>query len=125
LRSPLIVYNPTVNNQASFKTNAVVETVDLFPTLCDLTGVKTPNFIDGVSLVPHLSSLNTAGHAAVAYTNKASTIRTADYRMTLHKDGFVELYNHNDKAYGETKNIAEEQPEIVTKLKAMLKSKLN
>ena len=125
LNSPLIIYNPTVDNGESFKTNAVVETVDLFPTLCELTGVKMPDFINGLSLTSNLTNPNTEGHAAVAYTSKASTIRTADYRMTLHKDGFVELYNHNTKEDGETKNIAKEQPEMVAKLKAMLKSKMN
>ena len=124
LHSPLIIYNPTAKNRESFKSNAIVETVDLFPTLCELAGVQKPTFSDGISLSSNLNRSNIEDHSAIAYTNKATTIRTSAYRMILHTDGFVELYNHNSNA-GETKNIAEEQPETVAKLKAILTSKLD
>lgn len=34
-------------------TGAVVETIDLFPTRCELTGLDTPKALDGSSLQPH------------------------------------------------------------------------
>ena len=46
------------------------------------------------------------------------------HRMTLHQDGFVELYNHTTTEK-ETKNIAEEYPELVKELKVKLRTRLN
>ncbi|WP_228530266.1 hypothetical protein [Tamlana sp. I1] len=43
--------------------------------------------------------------------------------MTLHKDGYVELYDHTTKEK-ETKNIAKEHPELVEELKNALNTKL-
>ncbi len=88
LHSPLIIHYPGMKSKGS-NTDAIVETLDIFPTLCDLTGVEIPKFTQGVSLKEILEYPNTAGHTALAYKNNASTIRTATHRMTLHKDGFV------------------------------------
>ena len=43
--------------------------------------------------------------------------------MILHKDDFVELYDHRTEE-NETKNIADQHPELVKELTASLKSKL-
>ncbi len=42
--------------------------------------------------------------------------------MTLHNDGFVELYDHTGKEK-ETKNIADKQPELIKLLRDVLKFK--
>jgi len=104
-------------------TDAIVETLDIFPTLCDLTGIEIPQYTHGQSLKKILENPSTSGHTAIAYTNKASTIRTSTYRMTLHQDGFVELYDHTT-ADKETKNIADSHPNLVKELKYALKAKL-
>lgn len=122
LQSPMIIHYPEMNREG-YKTNAIVETLDIFPTLCDLTGIETPEFAQGISLKAILENPDTEGHLAIAYTNNASTIRTATHRMTLHNDGFVELYNHTS-AEKETKNIAGKYPELVAELKNALKAKL-
>jgi iduronate 2-sulfatase len=123
LRSPLIIYYPGIDEPGVI-TNAVVETTDIFPTLCDLTGVPTPEFIHGVSLLPQLANPQTQGHPAVAYGGKAATIRNAGYRLVVHDDGSVELYDHTSSE-GETLNIAEQQPEIVEELKQTLNQRLS
>lgn len=123
LRSPLIIHYPDMKHKGS-NTDAVVETLDIFPTLCDLTGIEIPNFTNGVSLKEILANPKTSGHMAVSYTGRASTIRTSTHRMTLHKNGFVELYNHTT-AEKETKNVADEYPELVEELKNVLNSKLH
>lgn len=47
-RVPLIVIDPR-NGEIGAKTDALVELVDLFPTLCDLTGVPKPSHLEGHS----------------------------------------------------------------------------
>lgn len=123
LHAPLIIHYPGMKQKGS-NTDAIVETVDIFPTLCDLTGIEVPKYAYGESMKELLEDPSTSGHTAIAYTNKASTIRTATHRLTLHKDGFVELYDHTT-AEKETKNIAKEYPEIVEKLKNTLKTRLH
>lgn len=122
LRSPLIVHYPGMKS-AGISTNAIVETLDIFPTLCDLTGIEKPSFTQGVSLRSLLESQEADGHAAAAYIGNAKTIRTDDYRLTLHKDGYVELYDEKSKER-ENNNVAESKPEIVAELKTLLEKKL-
>ena len=106
-----------------FKTKAIVETLDIFPTLCDLTGVETPEFVEGISLKNILKKKDTIGHSAVSYKQGASTLRTATHRLILHKDGFVELYDHLSSEK-ETRNISETHPDLVKNLTQELRAKL-
>jgi len=48
-RSPLIISAPGMQPG---KSNSISEFVDVFPTLCDLSGVAIPSHLDGKSLVP-------------------------------------------------------------------------
>jgi len=52
-RVPLLVSVPGMRASGA-QTNALVELVDLFPTLCELTGVATPEHLEGLSFVPLL-----------------------------------------------------------------------
>ena len=105
-------------------TDALVETLDLFPTLCELTGVPLPGFVDGVSLQSLLNDPRGAGHTACAYHGKARTIRTDTHRLILHKDGFAELYDHRSPA-AETRNIADENKPLVKRLTQQLRQRLD
>ena len=60
LRSPLIIQYPELKKLGE-KTNAVVETVDIFPTLCELTGLPQPMHADGISLSPQLDDPKCCG----------------------------------------------------------------
>lgn len=122
LNSPLIIHYPRMKN-ANTRTSAIVETLDIFPTLCDLTGIETPKFVQGVSLKNVIESPDTSiDHSALSYWQGAITIRTKTHRLTYHKDGFVELYDLTT-AEKETKNIAYKHPELVEALKKELKDK--
>ncbi len=118
LRSPLIISSPGMK-EAGVKTDAIVETTDLFPTLCELNGLEVPDFAHGVSLLPALEDPKDKGHPAYSYYNNAQTIRTESYRLTLHKDGYAELYDHQTPEK-ESLNIAEENPQRVEALKQLL-----
>jgi iduronate 2-sulfatase len=122
LHSPLIISYPGMLRNGA-KTNAIVETLDIFPTLCELAGLDMPEFVQGESLKGILENPETSGHSAIAYRNGVSTLRTNTHRLTLHKDGFVELYDHTS-VEKETKNIADQHPELVKQLIETLQSKL-
>ncbi len=121
LRSPLIICAPDFKQMPA--TNSIVETLDLFPTLCDLTGLKTPETAQGTSIAPMLQDPNRKGRPAISYFRKAKTIRTETHRLILHDDGFVELYDHRTPEK-ETANIAATELELVAQLKRQLKSRL-
>ena len=54
-RVPLIVSVPKMAERGE-STDALVELVDLFPTLCELAGVETPAHLEGHSFVPLLEN---------------------------------------------------------------------
>jgi iduronate 2-sulfatase len=127
LRAPLIIRQPGMS--APGKASAgVVETIDVFPTLCGLAGIRTPDFLHGKSLEPQLKSPDASGHMAVSYWRDAETLRTDRYRLIRHdgkkkSDVFYELYDHQSPE-GETHNIAAAHPELVKELNAKLDAKL-
>lgn len=122
LRSPLLISYPELE-QRGLKTTAIVETADIFPTVTELAGIKAPNFVHGQSLLPQLNNPVLKGHTAVAYRSTQNTIRNEKYRLTVHKGGFVELYDHTS-AEKETLNIAKQHPHVVTQLQQELKQRL-
>lgn len=126
LHSPLVIRWPEMK-QTGLASQAIAETVDIFPTLCDLVGVPIPDSLSGASLKPHLIEPNSdssqAGSSAISYARAAQTIRTNDHRLILHRDGQVELYDHREPD-AETKNIAADQPELVKQLKQQLKQRM-
>jgi len=118
LRSPLIINYNDIEKPGE-KTMAVVETLDIFPTLADLAGLPKPEHTQGVSLRSQLEDPSAAGHPAISYRGGAKTIRTENHRLIVHRKGELELYDHRSPA-GETENVAEKFPEVVAKLKAQL-----
>jgi iduronate 2-sulfatase len=123
LRSPLIIASPGIK-QPGDSTTSMVESLDVFPTLCELVGLPIPEFVDGVSLRPLLDDPASAGHPAIAYTRRARTIRTDTHRLIVHDDGHAELYDHSTPQK-ETKNIASAKPELVQQLNSDLHRRLN
>lgn len=121
LRSPLIVVSPQIQKpgQAS---DSIVETIDLFPTLCDLVDLNKPSFLDGSSLVPILKDPSaTIDGKAISYHRGARTIRTKRHRLIRHGNGHLEVYDHTSPA-GETENLAEDEPALAAKLAAALEN---
>ncbi|MFO7901255.1 MAG: sulfatase [Pirellulaceae bacterium] len=122
LRSPLIISYPDISD-AGESTQSIVETIDLYPTLCDLAGLPQPgDFLDGTSLVPILDDTRTPGHNAVSYKGNVQTIRTPTHRLIAHKNGHLELYDHRTPE-GETRNVAESDPATAKKLLEQLRLK--
>ncbi len=123
LRSPLIVSCPGIEKPGE-STDSMVETLDVFPTLCELAALPQPDFVHGVSLHPLLEEPASPGHPAISYGRGAKTIRTDTHRLIVHNGGHVELYDHTS-AEEETKNVAEANPALVEELSARLEERLN
>ncbi|MCB1122559.1 MAG: sulfatase [Verrucomicrobiae bacterium] len=123
LLSPLIISAPGMKATGK-PTRSMVETLDIYPTLCELTGLTRPQGIQGVSLSSILADPQSPGHVAVGYFGRAGrTLRTDTYRMILQEDGFVELYDHR-LPDAETVNLAGANGPLVAAMTAQLEARL-
>lgn len=132
-RIPIIIVAPGITIQGR-TTQQLAETVDLYPTLADLTGLPAPTGpqpIDGISLAPVLRdpSRSIRNHAYHCYPRRGRmgrAIRTEQYRLVEWKrigapknSAEYELYDYiNDS--GETRNLASEQPDTLHRLASIL-----
>lgn len=132
-RIPVIIVAPGIAIQGRV-TQQLTETVDLYPTLAELTGLPAPTGpqpIDGISLAPVLRdpSRSLRNHAYHCYPRRGRmgrAIRTEQYRLVEWKkidapknSAEYELYDYiNDP--GETRNLASEQPETLQRLVSIL-----
>ena len=121
LRTPLMIRTPGLRERGA-RSAALVETVDIFPTLTDACGLPTPDSLDGRSLRPWLEkpSSPTVKPARAFWTNGQRTVRTERWRMiTLPAaDGAapqLELFDYATDP-NETRNHAAEQPDVVREL---------
>ena len=127
LRSPLIVSIPG-QEHFGVKTNALVELVDIYPTLCDLCQLPIPPQLEGVSMVPVIRQLTnpwkSAAFSKIGKEYGKRSIRTQRYRYTEHGiSAFYgrELYDHKTDP-DEVVNIADlpENAELVKHLSERL-----
>ena len=125
LHSPLIISYAGLKD-AGQSTASITETIDIFPTLCDLTGQEKPDYLDGESLVPILTDSKVEiKNDAISYKSSTiRTIRTNTHRLITHKNGSNELYDHTRGVDAETKNIASEHPKLVKELRAKIDNSL-
>lgn len=131
-RIPLIIAGPGVAKPGS-STRQIAETVDIFPTLAALTGLPAPTGpqpIDGTNLAPVLKDpdLRLDDHAYHCFQKKrlGRAIRTEQHRLVVWQNpgepdsaAAIELYDYKNSPM-ELKNIANENPDIVKELKAIL-----
>lgn len=133
-RVPLIVCAPGRKAVGS-KSNALVELVDIYPSLCDLAGLPLPPHLEGTSFVPLLDEpelpWKTAAFTQVVHgAATGRSLRTERYRFTCWKQTkspaettAVELYDYL-KSPVEVENIAErrENAELVKEMTAKLEA---
>jgi iduronate 2-sulfatase len=128
-RIPLILAGPGVAAGAS--TRALVETVDLYPTLSELAGLPARAGLDGVSFAavlkdPAKPARDSVIHVYPRNDKLGRAIRTERYRLVEWKKvgapsdtAELELYDYQTDPL-ETRNLAAEQPEVVAQLRAIL-----
>ena len=126
VRSPLIIGVPGMKH-AGTSSNALVESLDLFPTLVDLAKpsfTKTQHPLDGKSLAKILAKPNAkVRDAALSYWRDGITVRTQSHRLVVtrknDKLSKVELYDKSTE-FDPMQNKASAHPEVVEQLKAFL-----
>lgn len=142
-RVPLIVSVPG-QARTGVKSNALVEFVDVYPTLADICGLDAPPGVEGISLKPLLTNPEQAWKRAVfsQYPRTRSgsrhrghgaimgyAVRTQRYRYVEWQDWDSkqivarELYDHDADPH-ESRNVAAETKhgETMRELAAILKS---
>lgn len=109
--------------QKGKETQALVELVDIYPTLCEIAAIQPPPHLEGTSLIPLIENPERPWKKAVfSEIGGARTIRTDRYRLIKHRNNRFELFDHKNDP-GEDVNVAEE-PEysaILGTLKIQLK----
>ncbi|MDH7480649.1 MAG: sulfatase-like hydrolase/transferase [Armatimonadota bacterium] len=132
-RSPLIISAPGQKNKGA-KTDALVEFVDIYPTLCELAGLPIPDNLEGTSAVPVMNNPKRKWKKAAfsQYPRPGNvmgySMRTDRYRYTewIKRDSgdvvAVELYDYEKDPLGNV-NIAglPENKELVAKLSKQLR----
>ncbi len=121
LRSPLILRVPGMKEPGE-ATDAIAESVDLYPTLAALCGIDAPKGLDGRSLVPLLHDPDATWNGrARSFWSKSKgvageSLRTDRWRLTRWtrsgEQVLVELYDHQGDPE-ESANVVEEYPEVV------------
>ncbi|MDI1313965.1 sulfatase-like hydrolase/transferase [Prosthecobacter sp.] len=125
---PVIVAAPGIKPA---RTQALIESCDIYPTLAELTQLPAPPQGDGRSFASVLKDPATSvrDHAIHVYPRSGligRAIRTQRHRLVEWKKpgdapetAMLELYDYEaDPA--ETKNLAAEQPEVVASLRKLL-----
>jgi iduronate 2-sulfatase len=130
-RVPLVIATP--EQSCGRRTDAIVELLDLYPTLADLCGLTTPGNLAGTSLRPVLAGSQDKGKAfavtqhprpayygdeepleAMGYSLRTDRFRYTEWRSVT--DGKVlarELYDHQDDP-AETVNLASQPVHAAT-----------
>ena len=129
IRVPLIARWPG-RIAAGSGTNHVSAFWDFLPTCCDLVGVVPPADIDGLSMLPTLLGKpeRQRQHRYLYWEfheqGKKQAVRMGNWKavrlnVAKHPNGPIELYDL-DRDLGEEVNIADEHPEMVGKMAALM-----
>jgi iduronate 2-sulfatase len=129
-RIPVIVAAPGTT-QPGTSTQAMIESVDIYPTLCALAKIDIPAGIDGASFAPVLSNPAAKARDSVIHVyprqqRLGRAIRTDSHRLVEWKpigapksEAVYELYDYKNDPL-ETHNTANLNPDTVKRLAAIL-----
>lgn len=136
-RVPLIIRHPGTAS-AKGRSKALVELIDLYPTLCELCGLDQPEHLQGQSLVPVLED-PAAPHREFAYSSyphgngkgrrvTGHSIRTAQHRYTEWWDHGTDkvvasILTDIESDPGET-TVVEGESELRDRLSAQLRKRV-
>jgi arylsulfatase A-like enzyme len=135
VREPLIVHWPGHIDPGQRDDTTVANGVDLFPTLAQLAGVKSPTTLDGVSLAAAWTGAPIQSRPDIFYAyggfgvpgksprpfldrdvSPPFAVRSGDWKLLARGDGTgAELYNLSTDV-SESRNVAKEHPEVAASL---------
>lgn len=122
LRVPLLISGPGI--PAGRQTDAIVELIDVNPTICELSGLPRQEDIDALSLVPMMQGTGETHRSdALSVLRNFECLRTETHKLILNHNDCTELYDLQQDPQ-ETSNIAEANPEIVSKLRGRLRERI-
>lgn len=107
LKSPLIVKVPSQKSITRLST-AIVETVDIYPTITDLAGLPRPAKLSGENLL----ASERGNRVARSFWRNSVSLRNDRFHAIVNGGRYpedVELYDHVNDPY-ETKNVAARFP---------------
>lgn len=109
LRTPLIWRWPAGGLKTGLAVSELVESVDLFPTICSLLGVPAPDTVDGMDISPMLrGDTRPVRDFVVAEFPLSRTIRTKEWKLCHRPSGM-----HNEKRdAGELYHVSEDPWEM-------------
>jgi choline-sulfatase len=120
VRIPLVIAGPGVERGTS---DALVELIDLNPTLCDLVGLPPQEDIDAQSLVPVLRSERDEHRTeTVSAIRNFRCLRTRQVKYVQSLNDRDELYDLEDDP-NELVNLADAQPERCRALSQRLQAR--
>ncbi|MBN1351606.1 sulfatase [candidate division KSB1 bacterium] len=106
--------------QAGARSDALVMTMDMFPTFLEFAGSEPPPglSLDGISILPHLFRQQALPERAVCWKiDDHRAIRKGKWKLCLIEERSPELYNLSTDL-AEMRNLAPENPELVSRLTA-------
>jgi len=128
-RIPLIIAAPDV--AAGQTSKSFIETVDIYPTVCEMAGLSAPTDLDGkpfntILKNPESSLRDYVVHVFPRGERLGRAVRTDRYRLVEWKaigapveDAILELYDyHTDPK--ESRNLVQEQPDVVASLQKLM-----
>ena len=126
---PLIISAP--GKLVNRGTASLAESVDIYPTLCELAGLPVPSGLDGRSFASVLADEKSPTKDAIIHVyprgnRLGRAVRTERYRLVEWKvigaapeSAELELYDYAKDPL-ETENIAAERPDVIAELRKVL-----
>ncbi|MEJ7608849.1 MAG: sulfatase-like hydrolase/transferase [Bryobacteraceae bacterium] len=123
VRVPLVIAGPDLPKNK--KVDSLVYLLDLFPTLTELAGVKTPSTVEGKSLVPLIRGGRKSVRDSVylAYRGVQRSVRTERWKLieyTVAGKRTVQLFDLKTDPE-EFNNLALQKPRQAEELRRLLK----
>jgi arylsulfatase A len=128
VREPMIVRWPR-RARPGRTTDLISGFQDVMPTLCEITGAKTPKDIDGISMLPTILGKGEQKKHEFLYWEFSGyggqqAVRMGDWkaiRQNMHMSNLkLQLFNLA-KDIGETKDVAADHPDVVARIEGIMR----
>jgi arylsulfatase A-like enzyme len=110
---PLIISSPQMKNRG-FKSYAITELIDIFPTVCDAAKIPLPSYLQGTSLLPLINNSNRKWKsAAFSQMHRIPKVsldgkRYMGYSMMTENWHYIKWYYWNDGTKNREEWVANE-----------------